>query len=237
MDLRQRAEQEVKDMLAAYGQDLGTIRAVLDLGTQETGGYWEFPNTDFASIDPCVRAGHIRQLAAGRVCVQGWSAPVLHTLRPKRGSFAALHLYTPQGQRVRVRKRPPDRRTGLPMRASSEPDLFSDTSDSGGAPEDADTLFGYGASAQPYEISILMDIDLGTKTLKAAWLAAIYWGKDDKGQKIYYEEEIPAASLGMLGGPGGGSPSGTPGEWNPPSGSGFEDLLREEGEGTGSDPA
>lgn len=94
-----------------------------------------------------------------------------------------------------------------------------------------DGLFG-----PTYEISILMDIDLGTKTLRKASLAAMDWGEDDKGREIYYEEEIPAPPMAGLGGSG---PDGT----MPGPGSGgsldddFGDLLNEDGEDTGTDPA
>jgi hypothetical protein len=242
MDLWQQAEQDVKRILAAHGSDLGSIRAHLDLAVQETGGYWEDPNPDFVSIDPSVRTGHIRQLAAGQVAQRGTGKLALCTLRLKVASFAALHLFTPEGQRIRTRKRPTIRITGKPMRptdVSSEPEpLFGDDTEGRGVLDDAETLFGYDPSAQPYEISILMDIDLGTKTLTAASVAAIDWGKDDKGRKIYYEEEIPAIPMEELNGPAGGSnPPSAPGGWDASGGNGFEDLLRDEGEETGSDPA
>jgi hypothetical protein len=240
MDLRQQAEHDVKGMLAAHGSDLAAIRVQLDVAVQEVGGYWEDPNPDFASIDPSVRAGHVRQLAAGQVVRQRLSAPVLHTLRLKIASFAGLHLFTPEGERIRTRKRPVERRTGQPMhvtQAGSEPEpLFGEEDFEGVVPEDAKTLFGYDPSARPYEVSILMDIDLGTKTLTAASLAAIDWGNDDKGRKIYYEEEIPALPMQLKGPAGDSNPAGTPGSWGVP-GSGFEDLLNDEGEETGSDPA
>ena len=36
---------------------------------------------------------------------------------------------------------------------------------------------------RPYELSVLMEIDLGTKTLKGAWLAAVDWGKETRADK------------------------------------------------------
>ena len=50
MELRQQAELDVKRILSAHGPDLGNIRAFLDLAVQETGGYWEDPNPDFAGL-------------------------------------------------------------------------------------------------------------------------------------------------------------------------------------------
>lgn len=236
MDLRQLAEQDVRRILAAHGTDLGNIRGCLDLSTQETGGYWEDPNPDFVSIDPCVRTGHIRQLAVGQLLRRAAAKAVLCTLRLKVKSFAALHLFTPEGQRIRTRTRPVVRKTGKPMRAADESEPLISDEDLQGLPGVDETLFGYDPLARPYEISILMDIDLGAKTLTAASLAAIDWGKDDKGRKIYYEEEIPAMPM-QLGGPTSGSnPPSTPDGWNSP-GTGFEDFLRDEGEGTGSVPA
>jgi hypothetical protein len=240
MNLRQIAEQDVKRMLATHGTDLGNVRACLDLSAQETGGYWETPNPDFVSIDGCVRTGHIRQLAAGQLVRQPTTQAVLQTLRLKVKSFAALHLLTPDGKRIRTRTRPVVRRTGKPMRAlpagSEQEPLFGDE-DLQAAQEAAGALFGYGPpSQQPYEISILMDIGLGTKSLTGAWLAAIDWGKDDKGRTIYYEEQIPALPMQLGGSTGGGNPPNGSAGWNRP-GNGFEDFLQDEGEETGSDPA
>jgi hypothetical protein len=235
MNLRQIAEQDVKRMLATHGADLGNVRACLDLSAQETGGYWETPNPDFVSIDSCVRTGHIRQLAAGKLVRK-----LLPTLRLKVKTFAALHLLTPDGKRIRTRTRPVVRRTGKPMRAlpagfEQEP-LFGDE-DLQAAQGAAGVLFGYDPPAQqPYEISILMDIGLGTKSLAGAWLAAIDWGKDDKGRTIYYEEQIPALPMQLSGSTGGGNPPDASDGWGRP-GNGFEDFLQDEGEGTGSDPA
>lgn len=93
------------------------------------------------------------------------------------------------------------------------------------------TLFG-----PAYEISVLIDIDPGTKTLRKASLAALDWGEDDKGREIYYEEEIPPAPMASFGGSGlGGMMPG------PSSGAladdDFSDFLDEEEEDTGTDPA
>ena len=83
-----------------------------------------------------------------------------------------------------------------------------------------------------------MDIDLGSKTLRAASVAAIDWGSDDKGRKIYYEEEIPAiAMVGRSGvGDDGRLPTASDG-WDEPDSGGFDEFLSDEGEGTGSGPA
>jgi hypothetical protein len=124
-----------------------------------------------------------------------------------------------------------------PIGVDSEMEPLFGDDDFGGVPEGATTLFGYDPTAQPYEISILADIDLGSKTLRGMSLAAINWGPDDKGRTIYYEEAIPAIPMGRLGGPDDGKTQPSmPGGWNGP-GSGFEDFLRDEGEETGSDPA
>jgi hypothetical protein len=231
MDLQRRAAQHVKRLMAAHGGDLSTIRGCYDLSTQETGGYWEYPNTDFLIIDPSVRSGHIRQLTAGEVSKRSEAQPALRTLRLKVVSFAGLHLYPPTGERIRVRRRPFDR-TGKPMRAPNpafctEP-LFGEDLDSPG--EDG-TLFGYDPDAQPYEISVLVDLDLATKTLRTAVLAAIDWGQDDKGKEIYYEEEIPATPMEGFGGAVGGTPAPSAGGWGGGSGTGFEDLLQDDEEG------
>jgi hypothetical protein len=240
MDLqRQRqAMRHVKQLLGVHGRDLGTIRGFYDLSTQEVGGYWEDPNTDFLIIDPSVRSGHIRQMTAGRVAKRGTEDPVLHTLLLKVVSFAGLHLHAPTGERIRVRKRPIDQKTGKPMRAPSaeftaEP-LFGDDLASLG---ENGTLFGYDPDAQPYEISMLVDLDLATKTLKGAVLAAIDWGQDDRGREIYYEEEIPATPMEGFDGAVGVAPPPSAGGWGGGSETGFEDLLQDEGEETGPDPA
>jgi hypothetical protein len=205
------------------------IRGFYDLSTQETGGYWEHPNTDFLAIDPGVRSGQIRQLTAGEVSKRSKDLPVLQTLRLKVVSLAGLHLYAPTGERIRVRQRPVDRRTGKPMRAPdqtfyAEP-LFGEDLVSPG--EDG-TLFGYDPDTQPYEISVLVDLDLGTKTLRAAALAAIDWGQDDRGKEIYYDEEIPATPMEGFGGAVDGTPAPSAGGWGGGSGTGFEDFLRDE---------
>jgi hypothetical protein len=239
VNLRRQAEQDVNRILTANGSDLATIRSHLDTAVQDADGYWEVPNPDFASIDGGVRAAHIRQLAAGLV-----DPRTLLTLRLRIGRFSAFHLLTPDGWTMRTRKRPTGRKTGKPMRPAGpgsqmEP-LFEVGGDSAEAGETGETLFGYDPSTRPYEISILMDIDLATGTLKAAYLAAIDWGEDDNGREIYYEAEIPAQPMqGRQSGPDGtGSPSSTPSGWKGPQGSsGFEEFLHDEGEGTGQDPA
>lgn len=238
MDLLPQAIRDVKEIMAANGEDLRKIRTYLDLSVQESGGYWEEPNVDFVSIDPSVRAGHVRQLTAGQVSRQSAKAPALRTLRLKVLSFAGLHLYTGQGRKIRVRNRPFDRRTGRPIRALDaeyrpEPMFGEDLVSIG---KNA-TLFGYDPSALPYEISVLMSVDLATKTLIAAALAAIDWGPDDKGREIYYEEEIPATPMAGFGDGGADDTPTPPGGWGGEPGSGFEDLLRDEEEGTGSGPA
>ena len=240
MDLQRqrRAMQHVKQLMGVHGGDLSTIRGHYDLSTQEVGGYWEDPNTDFLIIDPSVRSGHIRQITAGRVAKGCTENPVLHTLLLKVVSFAGLHLHAPTGERIRVRKRPIDPKTSKPMRAPSakyvsEPLFGEDLVSSG----EGATLFGYDPDAQPYEISMLVDLDLATKTLKGAVLAAIDWGQDDRGREIYYEEEIPATPMEGFGGGAGTTPQPSVGGWGGGSGTGFEDLLRDEGEATGPDPA
>ena len=213
MDLHGKPEEDVRRILAAYGAWLSWFRGRLDRAVQEAGGYWEDPNLDLLSVDPCLRAGHVRQLAAtmsGRWPKEGAA------LRLKVVSFAGIHLYTGEGQRIRTRSRPRNTKTGLPMRPTKS---WSET-----------PLFGYDPDAQPYEISVLMDIDLGTKTLAAAWLTAIDWGADDKGREIHYEEEIPAPPLD---GYGYGDTNADDAPKEPGSGGlGFGDLLDEE-EGTG----
>lgn len=237
MNLREQAQRDVQAKLSAHGSDLSTIRAWLDQGVQEAGGYWEHPLPDFLVIDPSVRTGHVRQFAAGLAVRQRAKGLVLRTLRLKVRSFAGLHLFTPDGWRIRTRQRPQDRKTGKPLHVSSEPEpLFEEEEFREVAAAGPSALLGYDPSAQPYELSILMDIDLGTKTLRAASLAAIDWGKDDKGRKIYYEEEIPALPIQLSGPAGGGDAPGEPGSWDGPAG-GFDDLLHDEGEETGTDPA
>jgi hypothetical protein len=237
MDLREQASRDVKRIMAVYGLELSSHRGYLDVAVQEAGGYWEEPNTDFVSIDPCVRTGHVRQWAAGLAVKRkaGKSA-----LRLRVVSFAGYHLYTPDGQRIRARTRPTVKKTGLPMRAArglTEALFEFDPPARPGEVTDGSRtfLFGHEPAAQPYEVSVLMDIDLGTKALKSAWLAAIDWGPDDKGKVIYYEEEIPAPPM-QLSSPGGSAPSVPPGPQGP-DGDGFSDFLGDEGETTGTDPA
>lgn len=116
MDLHRQAREHVRRVLGAHGTWLSAYRGCLDLGVQEAGGYWEIPNVDFVSIDACVRTGHVRQFAAGLLGkLTGHESP----LRVRVVSFAGLHLYTPDGQRIRTRSRPRSSKTGLPMRAST----------------------------------------------------------------------------------------------------------------------
>jgi hypothetical protein len=236
MDLHQQAARDVKRILAAHGPDLISFRGCLELAVPEAGAYWEEPdNPDFVSIDPCVRTGHVRQWAAGQTARRKTGKP---TLRLRVVSFAGLHLYTPDGQRIRTRTRPTSKKTGLPLRATSgmsEPLFeYGPAEPPHRASGGREPLFGHDPVAQPYELSVLMDMDLGTKTLGGAWLAAIDWGSDDKGKAIYYEEEIPPLPM-MLNGHGGGTalPPGSEG----PAEDGFGDFLADEGEETGTDPA
>lgn len=175
MNLHDQGRQDVQEILAAYGRWLSRFRGCLDQSVQEVGGYWEAPDhPDFAALDSCVRTGHVRALAAADVT--RWSAQKA-SLRLKITSFCGLHLYTQEGQRIRTRTRPRKLKTGQSMRAAAEQWV-------------CDPLWGDPA-VESYEISVLLDIDLGTKTLYKASLAAIDWGEDNKGKQIYYEEEIP----------------------------------------------
>jgi hypothetical protein len=235
MDLHQQAEGDVRDILAAHGADLSRLRAWLEVAVPEAGGYWEEPGTtDFRSIDPAVRSGHIRQWAAGLGLRRKAGKPALSTLRLRVVSFAGLHLYTPDGRKIRTRTRPSSRKSGLPMRAGTarpEPLFGSGPDEPQG---DSGTLFGHDPDARPYEVSVLMDVDLGTKTLKAAWLAAIDWGTDDKGRQIYYEQEIPPQPMQASGAEAGGTPV-PPGSVGPAQ-DGFPELG-DDGEEAGTDPA
>jgi hypothetical protein len=240
MNLHQQAESDVRRLVSAHRSDFSIVRGCLDMAVQETGGYWEHPNPEFLSIDASVRAGHIKQLAAGfitrrKVAKAVAATPPLPTLRLRIRGFAGLHLYTPDGQRIRTRLRPVTGKNRSPMHASQGDSdaLFEyDEVRRASVPK---PLFGHDAGAKPYEVSILMDIDLGTKTLKAAWLAAIDWGPHDRGRVIYYEEEIPAPPMAGTSGPDGGTPV-PPGAGGPPE-DGFGDFLGQEGEETGTDPA
>src|SRR5258708_2265459 len=100
------------------------------------------------------------------------------------------------------------------------------------------TLRGYDPPDNPYEVSVLLDIDLGTKTLYMASLAAIDWGKDDRGREIYYEEEIPPPAVAGFNDPGSDGSLGGPGlgPSSPPDDD-FNDLLGDGEEVTGTDPA
>ena len=98
-------------------------------------------------------------------------------------------------------------------------------------------LWGYDPFAKPYELSVLLDIDLGTKTLYMASLVAIDWGSDDKGREIYYEEEIQPLAMTGFDDPGRDEGPGRPGpDSGPRLDDDFKDLLGG-GEGVaGSDP-
>lgn len=223
VNLHPVGRDDVQRILAAHGSWLSCYRGCLDQAVQEAGGYWEAPDhPDFACIDASVRTGHVRVLA-GAVASR-WPAHSA-SLRLKITSFCGLHLYTPEGQRIRTRSRPRDLRTGLPLRAPK-----------GWVPEAP--LWGHDPYAHSYEVSVLLDIDLGTKTLYKASLAAIDWGKHRRGREIYYEEEIPPPAVTDLGDSG---PSGGPGRSGPGFGSlmddDFHDFLRDGEEVAGPDPA
>lgn len=223
VNLHRQARADVQRILVAHGPWLSSYRGCLDQSVQEVGGYWEAPaHPDFVSIDPCIRTGHVRALA-GAVASR-WPrqrASLLLKITP----FCGLHVYTPDGQRIRTRTRPRNLQTGLPMRASKEKWVQ-------GPP-----LWGHDPAAQSYELSVLLDIDLGTKTLFMASLAAIDWGAHDKGREIYYEEEIPPPAVTGLGDSGPCSDaSGS--ELNPDSPlDDFDDMLDNGEEEAGTDPA
>jgi hypothetical protein len=246
MNLHEQAREDVRDVLAAHGVELGQHVTCFDLSVQEAGGYWEDPNPDLANVDPGIRSGHFRQFAAGLAARAAQVRAGKPTLRLRLRSMAGYHLLTPDGQKIRVRMRPVSGRSRRPMRATASDseltfdyDLTAGRQDPGpgerGEAAAPGVLFGYDPSARPYEISVLLEVDLGTKTLASAWLAAIDWGKDDRGKMIYYEEQIPAVPLDGTGQPGGGT-AGTPGPQSP-AGLGFEEFLKDEGEETGSGPA
>jgi len=246
MNLHEQAREDVRDVLAAHSAELGQHVTCFDLSVQETGGYWEDPNPDLAIIDPGVRSAHMRQFAGGLAARAARVHAGKPALRLRLRSMAGYHLLTPDGRKIRVRMRPVTGRSRRPMRATtSDSELMFDY-DLTARVQDPDprdreeaevpgVLFGYDPSARPYEISVLLEVDLGTKTLASAWLAAIDWGKDDRGKMIYYEEQIPAVPLDDTGEPGGGI-AGTPGPQSPAD-LGFEEFLKDEGEETGSDPA
>jgi hypothetical protein len=234
MNLHEQARGDVLDVLAAHSAALGQHVTCFDLSVQEAGGYWEDPNPDLANVDPGVRGAHIRQYAAGLAKrVQGGKP----TLRLRMRPMAGYHLLAPDSRKIRVRMRPVTGRRRRPMRAADDSELTFDydmttRQQDPGPLENAEAaasgvLFGYDPSAQPYEISVLLDVDLGTKTLASAWLAAIDWGSDDRGKMIYYEEQIMAMPLDDTGEPGPRDPGNL----------GFEEFLKDEGEDTGSDPA
>jgi hypothetical protein len=244
VNLHERAERDVKRILAAYGAELSDIRGYIDQSVQEAGGYWEDPNPDFVSIDPGVRTGHVRQWTAGlaakvRATRRKASASSPPLLKLKVVSFAGLHWYTLEGERIRTRTRPMSGKRRRPMHAAPPDEglfRYDDLASSSETSDEPGVLFGHDPGAEPYEVSILMDIDPGAKTLQGAWLAAIDWGPDDKGRMIYYEEEIPAPPMKKLGDPGDGGTAVPPGAGGPAE-DGFSDFLNEEGEETGTDPA
>ena len=112
-----------------------------------------------------------------------------------------------------------------------QPSAYEQPSLSEGDPFLEGTLFG-----PAYEISVLIDIDLGTKALRKASLAALDWGEDDKGREIYYEEEIPPSPMTSFGGSGLGGIMPGPGSGTPTDDD-FSDFLDEGREETGTDPA
>lgn len=237
MDLRSKAERDVKHALATYGPDFIKLRSALELAVQEAGAHWEHPNLELSLIDACVRSGHVRQLAAGHL-LRGRMGEV--TLGVKLVPFAGIHLYTPGGQRIRTRSRPVTGRDRRPMR----PDVFHADplfdleigDQTGEETEQSEVLFGHAPSAEPYELDVLLDLDVITKTLTMASLAAIDWGPDDKGKMIYYEEEIPASTIALPSGPNGDGTPVPPGAEGPAD-DGFGDFLADEGDETGIDPA
>jgi hypothetical protein len=223
VNLHRLGRDDVQWILADHGPFLSCYRGCLDHCVQEAGGYWEAPShPDFVSIDPCTRTAHVRALAGAVVSQwpQGGAS-----LRLKVTPFSGLHLYTPDGQRIRTRSRPRDLKTGLSMRMAKDWTL-------------AAPLWGHDPFAQPYELSVLLDIDLGTKTLYMASLVAIDWGTDDKGREIYYEEEIPPPAVAGFDDSG---PDGGPGRPGPNSGPSLDDDfidLLGDGKGVaGSNPA
>lgn len=170
--------EDVQDYLDRYGADLSRFRNFLDDGVQDAAAVWEDKIAQFRDMDPCSRASHIRTFVSA-----GW--------RPAEGEDVlsldvrfnnGLHLYAPDGRRIRVKTRPRNPINGLPLPASHW----------GGTQED---LFGNEVSPAPYELVILWSIDFGTSTLGTATLAAVDFGLDDNGPvSIYAEEEIPVLS-------------------------------------------
>jgi hypothetical protein len=220
VNLHVQGRGDVQQVLADHGPWLSCYRVCLDQCVQEAGGYWEEPgHPEFLNVDPCTRSAHVRALAGA--VVARWPSTV-GSLRLKVVSFSGLHLYTPDGQRIRTRTRPRIPKSHLRMHASEQQWIM-------------EPLPGFDPVVQTYELSVLLDIDLGTKTLYKAALAAIDWGVDDKGREIYYEEEIPPPAAGYGdSGPGG---SGREPYSGPPVDDDFDDMLDNGEEVTGSDPA
>jgi hypothetical protein len=221
VNLHGQGRQDVQKILAVHGPWLSRYRGCLDQSVQEVGGYWEAPDhPDFAAIDSCVRTGHVRALAAA--VVAHWPAQKA-SLRLKVTSFCGLHLYTPEGQRIRTRTRPRRLKTAEPMRAQTEVWI-------------CEPLWGEPLS-QPYEVSVLLNIDLGRKTLHSASLAAIDWGEDNKGRQIYYEEEIPPPAVMGFNDPDPGTGPNGPVVGPSLLDDDFKDLLGSEEGVAGKDPA
>ena len=219
MDLHQQAVQDVECVLAQYTSWLSAFRGCLDVAVQEAGGYWEDPQPDFRIMDACTRMGHVRAFAGGLTAKLPQCKPRLDL---KVVSFSGLHLYTQDGQRIRTRTHPKNAKTGLPMRVVQRGARL--------------TLFGPEAAPEPYEISVLLSVDLRTKTLACASLAAVDWGEDDKGRAIYHEVEIPPPPVFGVGSSSG---DGSPPKPHGPSvlDDDFRDLLGAGEEVVGTDPA
>ncbi len=211
VNLYVQAARDVQSVLASYRTHLIAIRGHLDVAVQEAGGYWEKPNLEFILLDPCTRNGHVRAVAGAQAMIDRTSLSIPEDedyLDLRIVSFSGLHFYNKYGRRIRTRSRPRDARTNRPLRVSKSgytPPLWDD------------------GTSESYEISILFDVDLQTKTLRDAYLAAIDWGTDDKGREIYYETEIPPPSTGT-GGLGLGGPQPQPRPIGPPDDD-FNDLL------------
>lgn len=174
MDLHDRPRQVVQQILDSYGSWLSSYRGYLDVAVQEVGAIWEPRFPELGDVDACVTAGDVRQRAYASL-LEEWkesNAP----FRVKLVAFAGLHLYTPEGRRITTRKYPQDARTNAKIPVT-EPPLV---------------LFGEDPRADPFDISVLWDLDFNAKTLRSAHLAAIDW-KDlegDKGPPILYHAEL-----------------------------------------------
>ncbi|NEA22188.1 hypothetical protein [Actinomadura bangladeshensis] len=219
MNLHDRPQYVVRQLLDRYGLWFARYRGCLDLAIQEVGASWEPTIPDFDEVDGCVRAGDVRQRTATFI-EKRWKAAG-SPLKLRTVGFVGLHLYTPEGRRIRTRKFPRSARTGLKLPITPWPDV----------------LFGEDPSADPFEVSILWEIDFKTKSLKDAHLAAIDWKENSSGTEIlYYAEEIPPAASGGLGGPAT-TPSNGPTTPFRPSADDFDDFLNEADEEAGPDPA